>query len=275
MKLIILIFFLISGNLFAQECNGVIKVTDNIGRVDSVIFGRQANASIIVDTAFNEFNLYGLPYDSLEIRSVLRDTMCALLWFSYDQYIYYYYLMEEYNVNDFNIDLKIDIRDYSLSDPYYSSYTFFVNALEFPVLVEVKQFVFPPFNNADFIVFDSTCNALQWNHYLDYQFSTIDTFYIITGPEIPNFRIYVDFWNNVDEKYTSKNFEIYPNPAHERLEIITNSDEFDIEIININGEIVLQRRKSRQIDLSDFQPGIYYVRLNNDKVSENKKIVIY
>ncbi len=75
---IFLILTLIYLNTFGQNQFGIIKVTDNIDRTDSVIFGDDwTNGTIGIDSILGEIDYYGTSYDSLEIRSIIRNTMCA------------------------------------------------------------------------------------------------------------------------------------------------------------------------------------------------------
>lgn len=44
---------------------------DNAGRKDTITFGLNDTATVDIDTAFNEVDIYGTPYDSLDIRIIL------------------------------------------------------------------------------------------------------------------------------------------------------------------------------------------------------------
>ena len=122
MKIVFYVFVVISSiTIYSQEQYGIIKVTDNEGRVDSVIFGDGGTMGI--DESIGEVDLYGIPYDSLEIRSIIRDTMCA-----------FYVPWLEYLIYGQNVDLKKDYRGaIGATLPSYSNFTFFVNAIDFPV----------------------------------------------------------------------------------------------------------------------------------------------
>lgn len=74
-------------------------------------------------------------------------------------------------------------------------------------------------------------------------------------------------------------FTVYPNPAHEKFIIksIAAVTETTIEIININGDIVLQQTMSGselQIDVSHLNPGDYYLKISNNGQSTVRKVII-
>ena len=68
--------------------------------------------------------------------------------------------------------------------------------------------------------------------------------------------------------------EIYPNPANSMITI--NGDNISkIEIIDINGKIVYQTNENKKnIDISDYVKGIYFVKIFTRKGIEIKKILI-
>ena len=72
---------------------------------------------------------------------------------------------------------------------------------------------------------------------------------------------------------------IYPNPATNYLhvEIKTGIIPFDLKIFNRLGQNVLTetfRDRSQTLKLSHFQPGMYYVRIQSQNLSETKKLIV-
>lgn len=84
-------------------------------------------------------------------------------------------------------------------------------------------------------------------------------------------------FNNIE----SQNFKIYPNPARDFVNIeIQNTENNNtlVEIVNINGQLIYSEtisNNSQTIDLSDYSPGIYYVRINSSINRIVKKLIIY
>jgi hypothetical protein len=78
------------------------------------------------------------------------------------------------------------------------------------------------------------------------------------------------------------NMGIYPNPNTGKFEIqLSNPDYQDatLKIINMLGETVLQKEVTinnvpLQIDISSFVEGIYFVKLQTDKETYLKKVIV-
>ena len=78
---------------------------------------------------------------------------------------------------------------------------------------------------------------------------------------------------------TNNNFDvkIYPNPAHNTIEIQTNTKIENIEIIDITGKIVSTFEKLQtfqKLDVSNLQKGTYFIIINNQENTEVKKLII-
>ncbi len=84
-------------------------------------------------------------------------------------------------------------------------------------------------------------------------------------------------FNNIE----SQNFKIYPNPAGNfvNIEIQNNENKNTlVEIVNINGQVIYSEtisNNSQVINLSDYSPGIYHVRINSSIKRIVKKLIIY
>lgn len=68
---------------------------------------------------------------------------------------------------------------------------------------------------------------------------------------------------------------IYPNPANNTMAIRIPNDfkNYEINLLNTLGETLLQT-KSNVIDVSSLPSGIYFVNVQSDKISVNKKVII-
>ena len=82
-------------------------------------------------------------------------------------------------------------------------------------------------------------------------------------------------------KNTSPAFSVYPNPAVEHVEIRiddNNTDSYTCEIIDFPGKVhkIKEFRRSVNIDISSINPGMYMVRLRNNKsgTQSTRKLLI-
>jgi hypothetical protein len=70
---------------------------------------------------------------------------------------------------------------------------------------------------------------------------------------------------------------IYPNPAIDRVTIETNGTaEYNLAIISINGQVIFRSRidePKREIDISAFPEGIYFITIRSNDVFASWKIV--
>jgi len=73
-------------------------------------------------------------------------------------------------------------------------------------------------------------------------------------------------------------FRIFPNPSHQKIIITENNtcnNHVFVKLINSTGEILIYRilDENREIDLSSFQAGVYFIELNSDLVTFRCKII--
>jgi len=89
--------------------------------------------------------------------------------------------------------------------------------------------------------------------------------------------------NTITENDLNKNIKVYPNPTSGILNVnvVGSNNEFNLQLINLNGRIIYsdkvnssQGGMSKQIDLSRFAKGVYFVRLFNSNQNSNKKIIL-
>ena len=69
---------------------------------------------------------------------------------------------------------------------------------------------------------------------------------------------------------------VYPNPASDKLTVEANEAIGNVEIYNLMGTLVYSQKdcdNKVEINTSDLQSGIYFIRLTNDKVSETRRFV--
>ena len=99
----------------------------------------------------------------------------------------------------------------------------------------------------------------------------------------PGQKFYVDglaFFgvSAIDEELMKNQISIFPNPAHNRLNIgfQTSFRQAQVEIMDISGRSLYNEKlnmSSNSVDLSSFDPGIYLLRLTKDGKTFTKKIM--
>ncbi len=79
------------------------------------------------------------------------------------------------------------------------------------------------------------------------------------------------------EKKISLHVLVYPNPVSDELviEIDANTDKLNFEIFNTNGQVVFKGNliERTTIQTSIFAPGMYFIKFENGKTFEFKKII--
>lgn len=83
--------------------------------------------------------------------------------------------------------------------------------------------------------------------------------------------------NEITEKNTSINFNIYPNPTKGTFTIVTKENDYRLIITNVLGENVYQSETKNQkfeIDLSKQPKGIYFVKIYDSKEIRTKKVIV-
>jgi len=84
----------------------------------------------------------------------------------------------------------------------------------------------------------------------------------------------------IAENNMETNFNIYPNPANGIFTLtFENDNQYQIEIYNILGENIFKsqifkQQMTKEINLSGFSKGIYFVKIDNEEQIYMKKIVL-
>jgi choice-of-anchor B domain-containing protein len=81
------------------------------------------------------------------------------------------------------------------------------------------------------------------------------------------------------ESYTSgaNYFSVYPNPAHNTLQVITQLSDFDFSLFNALGEEVFRGHANspeHTLTVSQFSRGLYFIELQKDGIHQRKKILL-
>ena len=85
------------------------------------------------------------------------------------------------------------------------------------------------------------------------------------------------FQNNAlsTDDVTISNFNIYPNPVNNLINITSNKIINKVELYSLLGQKVLIKKGDvKTFDVSSFQPGTYILKIYSDSIIENKRIII-
>jgi hypothetical protein len=95
----------------------------------------------------------------------------------------------------------------------------------------------------------------------------------VTGITLNSFDyVLIDLESSVTsglDKSTADKLKIYPNPTKDKLYISQLNEKSRIEIYNLQGNLILQQNEIIQdssIDVSDFQKGVYIVKIISNNV---------
>lgn len=83
------------------------------------------------------------------------------------------------------------------------------------------------------------------------------------------------------DSFVLNNLVLYPNPANNSVNLKwTSNDDVNIRIYNTNGKLLLYRKNERltqglSLDLTTFEPGVYFVKINTLKGQITKKLILY
>jgi hypothetical protein len=85
------------------------------------------------------------------------------------------------------------------------------------------------------------------------------------------------FYAGMDELKGENNVEIYPNPTSDKITIQSESTLNKIELYSVLGDKIqeyLALDKDMEIDMSNYQSGVYFVRVYTENGFSEKKVVL-
>lgn len=83
--------------------------------------------------------------------------------------------------------------------------------------------------------------------------------------------------DNTDvNEIAAQNVKVYPNPASSVINIegIDNYNNLDVKIVNVQGQVVKEVSNALEINVSDVESGIYFIKIDCDGQQYLQKIVI-
>ena len=270
-KLLTLFTTLLLGTELSAQTFKLIAV-DSKQNKDSVSFGNPflMDATTGVDVQLGEKNIYALPYNSLEIRSIQRDSInhhCLV-----DQRWTY----EKLYFNQ-NLDMKIDYRQTYLDpwrvEPENRNYEFLVKGQNYPIYILGHS----DGGSGDFYfkLLDSVCNLIEQKSISYY--NNPDTLFVINDKSHNTILSFIMEPAGINQ-FENEKFKIYPNPFSNTFKIENNEwTYFEFDIINIVGKVLYKSgaiNKTSEPNLSFLDKGLYLLRLTDpDKRIYVRKIL--
>lgn len=249
---------------------------DNAGRKDTITFGFNDNATLGIDTVYQEVDIYGTPIDSLDVRIVQRDTN------SYecigDSNSPFPYNQLNFTINR---DLKTDIRStwaFYQALTYYQvedySFEIILNAYDYPLIVtsSSNNFYGYPIIPIVNVIYPNCIDEYNYNtsnyytNKLDNLLPNVLDSLIITDTAITSFIISFDQHVGINEfSKTTPTWKIQPNPAQSNI-TLSGLSTFDgkIEVLNLLGEVVTTKMINSIGDatfsIQQLTNGVYFIR---------------
>lgn len=258
-----------------------IIIIDSKNNRDSAMMMIHHEATLGIDAAYGEENLYGTTYKDPEIRIIQRQkgnatpipnvAPSSIFWLPDSLKWLRSNIGSAYYTNE-NLDQKKDVRpfyDYvaGLNYPVFS-----VNASNFPItmMYETKGLLMLEYHAASTICSYNNNNPPQLVYCLEEMLIPFfrDTVKIYTKPEyLQKICIFYDILIAVDDS-KSKEEEViayYPNPVNDLLNI--NLQNFEqISIFDMQGNQIYSstaKELNYSIDVSSFDKGTYLLRIGN------------
>lgn len=82
---------------------------------------------------------------------------------------------------------------------------------------------------------------------------------------------------SMEEDLVTDSYMIYPNPASQVLYVTSSDGEsFDLQIYGISGNLVLQATSlsEYELDVQEYQPGLYFLRMSKQGSFTTHKVLI-
>jgi len=73
---------------------------------------------------------------------------------------------------------------------------------------------------------------------------------------------------------TQLDFKVYPNPAKETITIETNLLDFELDIVNLQGQLIQQFKNTKVLNISNLTEGIYFVKIKSKSKLGVKRLMV-
>jgi hypothetical protein len=95
------------------------------------------------------------------------------------------------------------------------------------------------------------------------------------GTEIPpnNFAFRATKYGTDYEEFSLTDLSVYPNPTKDFINIESTMSIDKIEIYNISGSKIVEKRNSQRINLTNLERGVYFLKAYSNGNTVSKKIL--
>ncbi len=265
--IILFLFVFINSDSYAQEQVVMFVVIDNEARRDSIFLGVDWGDDITlgIDSVYGEENIYGIPFENLDIRVIQRDSSV------------FNCIRESSNQNwtapnlyfPNNIDSKKDFRPFGNFDSENNNFEIFIHSENYPITV-YSQIISEYSDFIQAISLDSDCRVAETEFIFSQNLQPIFTFLDSSfNTMIVNFQHEV----SIDYLQTKPTWNISPNPAQDHLNI-TNLEYLDgtLSLIDLQGKTVksysITQKEYLNIEVNQLETGLYFIRLIDDSNKE-------
>jgi hypothetical protein len=270
---VVLLILLITQKSFSQDFSISIYAEDVNGRKDTVMIGMNGLATIDIDSFLSETDYYSVPYDSLEIRVIHRDSIehhCLQGYTSQSVYGDLYFSN--------NVDLKNDYRPYyGIYGTIYTNFEIIVSCISPPVAITVdfSGIAATMWDGWSQIVkLDSNCNIVDDKTVCSYCYDIGETIFT-SNENLSTFIVLFGHEVGINDYPKFEEVMIYPNPTNNEINIDTE-EMGTLELINMQGQIVDSKsltEKSNNLDLSNLVSGVYTLRIKTDRGIAIRKLI--
>jgi len=229
-------------------------VTDSNNRKDTIELGLNYFATMGIDSFFGEQDIYGQPWDSLDMRIIQRDSL------------YHHCLRTTHWLNDSNIpELYFPINSDLKNDFRPLSGAFGTINLNFEILIKSTT---PP------IVITTDFSGISWNmyegwsvlHLLDLNCNTVETRSIyftqlndtIYTSNDTLTTLVAEFQHEVSvDKNNWYDIKIFPNPTQTEIIVQANIPIY-LKLYDIFGKKI-KECKGGNMDIKELNKGLYFI----------------
>jgi len=229
-------------------------VTDSNNRKDTIELGLNYSATMGIDSFFGEQDIYGQPWDSLDMRIIQRDSL------------YHHCLRTTHWLNDSNIpELYFPINSDLKNDFRPLSGAFGTINLNFEILIKSTT---PP------IVITTDFSGISWNmyegwsvlHLLDLNCNTVETRSIyftqlndtIYTSNDTLTTLVAEFQHEVSvDKNNWYDIKIFPNPTQTEIIVQANIPIY-LKLYDIFGKKI-KECKGGNMDIKELNKGLYFI----------------
>ncbi|NMC99590.1 MAG: T9SS type A sorting domain-containing protein [Bacteroidales bacterium] len=248
----ILFISLLFNSAKGQDFSIRMFVTDSNSRTDTIEFGLNSSATLGIDSSFGEQDIYGQPWDSLDMRIIERDSVehhCLMEtnWWSYPLAPEIYY--------DYNRDFKTDYRPFTGAfGTINMSFEILIKASNPPIYITtdfsgISMNMFEGWSALHLL--DSNCITTETKSI--YFIELNDTIYVSNDTLT---TLVAEFQHEVGVEETNmKRVKIFPNPAQTEINVISDIPTI-MKLYDIFGREIKVCNESK-LNIRELKKGLY------------------